>query len=259
MPGTIPQPYDPTQQQHSPLAFARDIHDLRTPNDVIAALHDTTHRLPAFEAYNVMGCWHISDVISHPNQREGKTLFWHASVPKGYADSYFTQLDSYGPSVTQQLVRRRPIPFTMSEAMQLAQVAGADRWVFDNMHKHGMRDGLVCPFVGWVLTYWTAQPINPSWAERRWLGGAAYFAVERISELVPDPEAVLRNGKTLTARQIQALRGVAEGLSYAELGARLGGISTRAVEDIINRAKKRLGAKTTAQLVAMALRMRFFY
>ena len=61
------------------------------------------------------------------------------------------------------------------------------------------------------------------------------------------------NGRSLTAREVDVLRLLAEGLTHEEIGARLG-ISSETVRTHMRKACNRLGAKTRTQAVALALR-----
>ena len=61
------------------------------------------------------------------------------------------------------------------------------------------------------------------------------------------------NGK-LTARELDLLRLLAEGLQHEEIGRRLG-ISSETVRTHLRKASDRLGASTRTQAVATALRL----
>jgi DNA-binding NarL/FixJ family response regulator len=66
------------------------------------------------------------------------------------------------------------------------------------------------------------------------------------------PHGTARN-RPLTAREIDVLRLLAEGLSHEEIGSRLS-ISSETVRTHVRKAADRLGAATRTQAVAMALR-----
>lgn len=66
-----------------------------------------------------------------------------------------------------------------------------------------------------------------------------------------------RRGNGLTPPQIETLRLAADGLSYAQIAARLG-ISLRAVEDRIDRAKKQLDAASLTHACTIAMRSKLF-
>jgi DNA-binding NarL/FixJ family response regulator len=80
------------------------------------------------------------------------------------------------------------------------------------------------------------------------LGGGSYLD----PALQPD---VAPNGK-LTARELDVLRLLAEGLQHEEIGRRLG-ISSETVRTHLRKASDRLGASTRTQAVATALRLGF--
>jgi DNA-binding NarL/FixJ family response regulator len=58
----------------------------------------------------------------------------------------------------------------------------------------------------------------------------------------------------LTARELDVLRLLAEGLQHEEIGRRLG-ISSETVRTHLRKASDRLGASTRTQVVATALRL----
>ncbi|WP_439575204.1 helix-turn-helix transcriptional regulator [Phreatobacter sp.] len=79
---------------------------------------------------------------------------------------------------------------------------------------------------------------------------AAHVAHERMAALSP-PEAGPAPKAVLTAREVDCLSFVAEGLSDGEIGARLG-ISTTTAHAHVENAKRKLHARTRAQAVARA-------
>ena len=61
-------------------------------------------------------------------------------------------------------------------------------------------------------------------------------------------------GATLTARELDVLRLLAEGLHHEQIGSRLG-ITSETVRSHLRKASDRLGARTRTQAVATALRL----
>jgi hypothetical protein len=97
------------------------------------------------------------------------------------------------------------------------------------MRKYGMRDGLYCPFPRWALLSWSPRPVKPGPFELSALSGAAYLAHLRIDRLVPRPERFERQGKHLTAREVEVLRLASAGLTQAQIAVKLE-ISQRTAE-----------------------------
>jgi len=58
--------------------------------------------------------------------------------------------------------------------------------------------------------------------------------------------------KPLRRDQIELIQCLAEGLTYREIGVRLGGMSEQAAKDRISRIRRQVGARTAAHLVAIA-------
>jgi DNA-binding NarL/FixJ family response regulator len=87
--------------------------------------------------------------------------------------------------------------------------------------------------------------------------GAAVMAAEAGDAVVPDRLRAradqTRAAATITARCLQVLRGLSDGLHDHEIARRLG-ISTSAVRKHITAAQERLEARTRTQVVAIAAR-----
>jgi DNA-binding CsgD family transcriptional regulator len=196
---------------------------------------------------------------SSPIRRKSlvKTLFLHPDVPAGFHADYFEALEHNGPSATQHLARERLVPFTFTEARRLIRPTGEDSWVFNVMQNHGMREGFYCPLQRWAFVYWSPRVVEPGPFERGCLSGAAYLPMLRIEALVPHPERFERQGKHLTAREVEVLRLASTGLTQAQIAAQLE-ISQRTAEHHIEKAIKRLSAKNITEACVQAVRYKFF-
>jgi DNA-binding CsgD family transcriptional regulator len=71
------------------------------------------------------------------------------------------------------------------------------------------------------------------------------------SRQLPDTARRLR-GQQLTPRELRCTAAVADGLTFAEAAARLG-VAQHTVRDDLQRAKAKLGARSTAHLVGLAV------
>ena len=74
------------------------------------------------------------------------------------------------------------------------------------------------------------------------------------SYIVPALARATKPGGSLTQRELEVLRLLAEGLQHEEIGRRLG-ISSETVRTHLRKASDRLGASTRTQAVATALRL----
>jgi DNA-binding CsgD family transcriptional regulator len=70
-------------------------------------------------------------------------------------------------------------------------------------------------------------------------------------ESAPDPAERLR-GRQLSDRELQCTAAVADGLTFADTASRLG-LPQHTVRDDLQRAKAKLGARSTAHLVGLAV------
>lgn len=121
---------------------------------------------------------------------------------------------------------------------------------------------LAAAFIGWLARFVLTlhrfqadayQPQSPMRVHARpsARGGAA------ASRPGPQtaPTVKRRHGHALTARQLEVALLVRDGLHYAEIAACLA-ISRGQVENLIGQAKRRVGAKTTSELIAMLVQDR---
>jgi hypothetical protein len=162
------------------LAFCTGLDAMLTPGEVVERLHDAVQQIEQLRDYHVLSAFYLSRVITDHAQIDGKTLFWHRSVPLPFRTMYFDILAANGPSFMQQLARERSQPFTFTEATRLVRPTGRQSWTVELMRKYGMRDGLYCPFPRWAVVYWTRRPVVPSAFALGCLCGAAYLAHLRI-------------------------------------------------------------------------------
>jgi LuxR family quorum sensing-dependent transcriptional regulator len=176
----------------------------------------------------------------------GRHLFAQQS-PRGWIEAYYQR----------GLHTRNPVVFAS------ARRATAFRWSdpgfddlknwpgFDLARDLGIGDGLTIPFhvpgnrVG-VVSF-GFERLDLSRQETLTIALTAAVAHERMMQL--SPPAATSGRPTLTPRERDCLAFVAEGLSDADIGEKLG-ISQTTAHAHVEGAKRKLGAKTRAQAVA---------
>ena len=118
--------------------FANRVDDLRTPADVLDALHVVSAtKLPL----NVFGAARFLLNLGASRDSAWKSCFLHRSVPDGFWEEY-TALAKRHFTPAIFLARSSLGSFTWTETTRGLEPIGADRWSFELGLKYGMRDGL---------------------------------------------------------------------------------------------------------------------
>ena len=207
-------------------------------------------------AIRVLGGMLLSiDLESVESYELGKTIFLHRSVPKGWWDAHVL-MQAKTPSPGVILARLALAPFTFTEATQMLEPIGMDRWAAEINLKYGIRDSMGCPIGGrWVFGFWSRKVIKIPQDQRAllYLGGA--FATMRLQVLTEPFIKRLPKGASLTARELSVLRLLAMGERPAEVAEHLG-LGEETVRTHIKKAQAKLGSQSPIQSVAQAIRMR---
>ena len=182
---------------------------------------------------------------------------YHPDVDAGFRATNNAHALRYGPSVMAHLADTDPLPFTFSEALRKVQPVGEDRWVFDHLNEHGIRDGLLCPCGPWRALFTSDHVLKNNSAlsreTRMALDATVGVAVYRLSELV-ERDKLIREA-ALSPRELTVLRRVSVGERTPAIAAALG-LSEASVKTYAQRAQKKLTAKTLSHAVALAVRRR---
>jgi LuxR family quorum sensing-dependent transcriptional regulator len=247
------QPSSLTNLQTDLAGFADSVCELRSPNDVLDALHGiTTRHLPL----PVMGAARLPLRSGEWSSiRIGRTVFLHRSVPQEWWQEYETLAGA----------RFRPIMYlaassmamhTWGEVRRMLQPIGIDKWIYDLALKHGMRDGLSCPVGGrWVVGFWSRRDLANIVTRpvKIMLCGAASFAALRLEQIVDaDPKRIGAHVR-LTPRELAVLRLVSTGVQFREVAQELE-LGEETIRSHLKKAQSKLGARNRTQAVAEAMR-----
>jgi LuxR family quorum sensing-dependent transcriptional regulator len=235
------------------LHFTESAAKFETPTALLDALDKISSRHCAIR---VLGGMLLSiDLGSAESYELGKTIFLHRSVPKGWWDAHVL-MQAKTPSPGVILARLALAPFTFTEATQMLEPIGMDRWAAEINLKYGIRDSMGCPIGGrWVFGFWSRKVIKIPQDQRAllYLGGA--FATMRLQVLTEPFIKRLPKGASLTARELSVLRLLAMGERPAEVAEHLG-LGEETVRTHIKKAQAKLGSQSPIQSVAQAIRMR---
>lgn len=150
--------------------------------------------------------------------------------------------------------RTRVTPFTWDDARQARQPSAAERDVLDAAQAFGWHNGFVLPvwapggYFATVSMVSSEPDLDLRPHKRAELHLLAMLTHERASEFA----GVAAHGAevaTMSARERECLRWVAAGKTDAEIGTILA-ISAATVKFHVDRARRKLGARTRAQAVA---------
>ena len=182
-----------------------------------------------------------------------RVTFGHDVSDKFRAD-WRAEYRRQGSGIITRHMATNPGPITYTEALRLLQPSHVERGYFDLFRDHGLRDALCCGDGRRMVVYVADRALTAtalSHETRLALAAAAGMAVARLKELDVSPPVP----PELSERQKTVLIRLSEGLTIPEIAAHLG-ISEPSVKTFIQRAARKLGAKSQLHAVAVALRQR---
>jgi DNA-binding CsgD family transcriptional regulator len=232
--------------------FADELPGLTSVSDVSESLHVLAHPL------NVYAVWRAPIYTDqHYRYIEGKHVFFHRSVSPAFRLEFWPLQRANGKSPMMLLVFQRKKLMTWSEGMHELALIGQDSWHFDLTRKHGMMDGVYSPSAPWMIGYWSPHVLRGrhklDTKTRQFLFMAGGFAAGRLEELI-EPEKINGKAPVLTARQEEVLRLYGEGHTKVEIASKLE-VSIDTVSDVMNAARKKLGARSGHHAAMIALRL----
>jgi DNA-binding CsgD family transcriptional regulator len=238
------------------LRFASTIDVLETPESVLDNLNDVTFQnckinvLVAAAFPKRWGDW--------SGIQKGKTLFLHASAPKGWYEEWL-ELSQSHPGPVASLARLAIAPFTRGELMQKLEPIGLEQWPFELGLKYGMRDSFCCPVAGrWVIAFWSRDVLTQRLCEeaRTIIFMGATFAAIRLQRLVGPQVLRLGKGAALTPRELAVLRLLSIGYQIKATAEHLE-LGEETIRSHLKKAQAKLGVKTQVHAVAQAIRQHY--
>ncbi len=183
------------------------------------------------------------------------SVFALTNYPREWFDLYRDRGYARVDPVTQQL-KRAMYPFTWSTA---AHALPAVRELFAAARQHGLDEGVCVPLYGprgarAALTVAgravprTAEALERQYAELLHFGLRVFRDVMNAM----GAQSATSESTGLTARQQQILTGIAEGLSYGDIGERYG-IKPSTVKTLLDRCCQKLGVATREQAIVIAM------
>jgi DNA-binding CsgD family transcriptional regulator len=253
-------PFDPLK---SPLHhYVDDVIRCVTPMEVVERLDlllrsgglvfaGVNMRLRAFSAGRFpekVGDWEAVKV--------GETMFWHKSVPVEWQREYeLMRVNRYDPII--MLARTSVMPFAWSEAADMLDLIGGERWVHESLHRYGIPDGISASAARWMINIWSPDKVTMTSKVRMMIATVALHAALRLEEMVRANVRDTTHRPPLSPRELAVLRGASIGQKASDT-AKVLGISIETVRTHMKSAQDRLGARNAAHAVAEAMRLRLF-
>ncbi|HZV21606.1 MAG TPA: LuxR C-terminal-related transcriptional regulator [Hyphomicrobiales bacterium] len=237
------------------LEYSKGVFDAVTPDEVLGQLHAITSRSLHL---NMFGAIRFPQkVMDWGSLKVGETVFLHGKVAKAWWEEWIRQVPHKLP-VGFALAQMSLVPHSLTDALQIIQPIGVDRWGYELALKHGIRDAYLFP-VGarWLLSFWSSKPVPKALNQpiKIVLAGAASFAVLRLDQLA----GLVRDTAhtpSLTPRELAVLRLLSIGTPFRDLAQDLG-LGVETVRTHLRKAQRKLGVRNRTQAVAEAIRQRF--
>ena len=229
------------------MRFAGNIERLNDATDILEALHQVAR----LAGLNVLGAWRVPP-WGQRDDVDGFHIHPHPSVPDQFWADFRALYAKHRRSFMAELAWQNRGPFTMTEAMRIMRPTGDERWIVRLLDQYGIRDVFYVPNGTWMVVYWAAKLLRLDAPTKAVLLLAANATAERL-------RAMSRRrgedgaGPELSARQRAVLRLLGQGYTPQEIGRRLE-ISHGTVKEHIERASKKLGARTATQAAVEAVR-----
>jgi hypothetical protein len=180
----VKQTYFDQETRTKIIDYSMEVENLTTPDEVLNRMHDIVAEKNPIRVHGAnrfptkVGDWRRIEL--------GKNTFVHRDVPRGWTEEWTAFVKS-GHCLGLMTGRMCLAPMTWTEVNRMLDPVGIDRWPTYLAHKHGMRDGYICPVGGrWVVGFWSPKPLDRSFTQqaRGLLYMAAGAAAVRLEQLI---------------------------------------------------------------------------
>jgi len=216
----------------------------------IAACADLFRSATAVLGFDTFSCGEID--LRDRNRSVFTIIEWSDRWQDFYAKSGLVHHD---PIIKALETRREP--FTWSDLRRDRSMARFGTRALDLAAQEGWTEGIVVPIpqsghrIGLVSLAGNNSAISK--ADIEYIGLIAVLLAAHVRTLAP-VQGFAQPPMGLTDREIFSLRLVASGLPDAQIGARMG-VSSSTAHEFVEKAKRRMNAKSRAEMVAIAVAM----
>jgi DNA-binding CsgD family transcriptional regulator len=235
------------------IEYASQIGELRTPDEVLEALHAIiTESLPLC----VLGAVRFPvNATGWSAIQLGKSVFLHKEVPDGWWEDHVALSEGrFSPLLF--LARSSLASVTWTEVNRMYEPVGIDRWYHELALKYGMRDGWTCPVGGrWAIAFWSRKVLCNILTQpcRIMICAAANFAALRLEQLAGPDVSRIRSRTRLTSRELAVLRLVSTGGQTRDIAQALG-LGEETIRSHLKKAETKLGVGNRTHAACEALR-----
>jgi DNA-binding CsgD family transcriptional regulator len=215
--------------------------------------------LEVLNALNEHAGLRLHSVYMHSVQSGGahtREILYHDSVSMAFRQQHAAALREYGVSRVSHLARTSKLPLTTTEMRQLIRPVGRDRWLFDLMRDHRIRDAFLVHHANGTVGYWSDRILDGNKLRdevRMTLEAGASVAIHRLNQLMM-PRKKVRSVE-LAPSELAVLEHLSRGLRVGAIAKHME-ISERTVRDYLRRAQKKLNAVTPTEAAVIAVRRR---
>jgi DNA-binding CsgD family transcriptional regulator len=187
-----------------------------------------------------------------------KDIIYHDSIPTPFRQAYGDAITHHGTNQIR-LALTNPLPFTFSEARKRINPSGSDRWLWQLLQDHGVRDGFVVHDGCWIVAYWSERVLGGirelDRETRMALHASGAAAIYRLKELVRKGavRSVGLSPVELSPRELAVLEHLARGMRLPATAKQME-LSVPTVRIYLRRAQKKFSAVTPTQATAIAVR-----
>jgi DNA-binding CsgD family transcriptional regulator len=232
--------------------YTAQVAEARTPAAVLDAMDAFARRLLPIHAHGAARFPRLT--LDWGSIRLGRDVFLHSSVPHRWWEEYSAMARrEHDPGV--MMVRASLAALTWTEAMQMLDPVGIDRWPYDLSLKYGIRDLLGSVGRRWLVSYWSPKPLigMMTQPQRIVLFAVAGFAALRFEQLIGEDLHAVSKRSRVTPRELAVLRLLSTGRQTSEIATVLG-LGEETVRSHLKKVQGKLGVKNRSHAVAEAIR-----
>lgn len=189
-----------------------------------------------------------------PSREGARPIFYFQNWPSAWLERYSDD-NSVNHDFGVAEARRRFAPFDWLEVKSQRQLSVSERKLWGAFLEFGWRNGLSFPFHGpggyFGLVTMAGREERFTAMTRIVMSNVAMLAHQRCRRIHGDPD-LLETAARLSSRELECIRWVAAGRSDVEIAATLQ-IGGATVKDYIDTLRKKIGARSRAQAVAIVM------
>ena len=204
----------------------------------------------------VYAAWRVPINDQVPNAYQVHfNVFYGPGVPAAYWREFWPLIREHGTSLMARLARRNLRSFSWSEGYKETRPRGRNRWFHELTKRYKMPDGFSSPHGDIIVAYYSKSMTSLNSDSRDILDIAARITATELRRLMA--KRWKKSGPGLSHSEEIALNYYSHGMQPAEIARQLSSegkkISVATVNVFLDRARKKLGAKSRAHAVRLGI------